>query len=94
MQWIREWILDETTTHAEVKQFLKWVTGSAGTPPQGIFFVDSHRARSYPVVHTCANTIEISPLPYNDEEIPAYDSKEGWIALIKQLMEETAFTTL
>ena len=92
LRWTQEWIREETTTDEEIRQFLKWITGSTGVSSQGIVFAASSRERSYPIVHTCASMIEISQRPYMDEEIPTYNSKDGFIDLIKRLSKELSFS--
>ncbi|MCH9628048.1 MAG: hypothetical protein S4CHLAM2_16980 [Chlamydiales bacterium] len=71
--WIREWILDEATPIAHVKQFLVYATGSSGCPTSGIG-MSTGTSDACVSASTCSNHITLSSSSM---------SKEDFLALFK-----------
>jgi len=90
MQWLQEWIKDEKNgaTQEEVKNFLKFFTGSSGLAKDQCIYVQVQSLRPFtpvPIAHTCSPSIELAAEPssygseYNDH------TKMGFIKSLKEI---------
>jgi hypothetical protein len=86
IEWLKEWIINEATKK-EVKDFIKFVTGSTGLlEDQQIRVVAQHEAKGYslaPYVHTCTHEIQLCPHDIKGED----NSEENFIATIRRTLE-------
>jgi hypothetical protein len=65
IDWLKEWIRDETTTEEELHKFVKFVSGSSSLAPDQRIDVaeqSAHDSLPVPVAHTCFLRIDISPV--------------------------------
>ncbi len=88
--FLKEWIADPSTTDEELRQFLKWVTGSAALPARRIVLNSVGQGYCIPACHTCSCALDICETPYGlDAEYP-YDTKEGFLHYITLGMKMSA----
>jgi len=85
--WLQEWIREEATD-IEVKQLLKFITGSTGLELDEEISIaeqyvdDDIPVRPFPKVHSCNNQLELAPIPSAYESMNDF-SKENFIECVK-----------
>jgi hypothetical protein len=94
-QWLREWILDSTTcSDADLRNFLRWATGSSGIPTQ--IKVISSYTPAYPIpgAYTCFACLCLHPGQTTLPGEPNDGTKAGFLHFIKIAINgEQCFTS-
>jgi hypothetical protein len=89
VQWLQEWILDEENgaNEEELKNLLKFLTGSSSLPKNQHIHVTAQVFPYYPVprVHTCSFGMELSPVPSNYGFVHNDHTKDNFIKSLKAL---------
>lgn len=79
IEWLKEWVLQKATS-AEIKAFLKFVTGSQGLPVNNARIIIAGKGnRELPTSHTCGNQLDICNLE---------ETKEQFISSLKMAIME------
>lgn len=100
LNWIKEWILNEAT-ETELKQFLKFMTGSSSCPPQDVKitvsaqgFIDMLMGQQgfspVPTVSTCEFYLRLAPQPSGDQILNDH-TKENFILCLKAAISGESF---
>ena len=102
--WMKEWIEHEAT-ELELKQLLKFQTGSSSCPPEGVFIkvhaqgmidrlMGQERFVPIPNVSTCEFMMRLSPQRCGDEEFNDW-TKNGFIECLKTAISgENPFSSM
>lgn len=100
LNWIKEWILNEAT-ETELKQFLKFMTGSSSCPPQDVKITVSEQGwidmlmgqqgfSPVPTVSTCEFYLRLAPQPSGDAILNDH-TKENFISCLKAAISGESF---
>lgn len=87
VEWIKEWLRDPQTPQDEIREFVKFATGSSSLAIGRKIRINEQNVQPYvpaAVGHSCFNTIDLSPVActygeYNDR------NKENFIRALREL---------
>jgi hypothetical protein len=83
-QWLRDWIQDpRACSEADVRNFLRWVTGSSGMPREIIVHSEPALKHPTPRAHTCFALLDVNPDRTTSPDAPDDSTREGFLHFVK-----------
>jgi hypothetical protein len=101
VQWLKEWILDDSTDEKELRDLLKAATGCSSLPPGRRILIQKQsllQLTPAPAAHSCFYTLDIAPVPVppitasapalesDDTSLPNDHTKEAFIRAMKEIL--------
>lgn len=103
IRWLKEWItgdgeislsegVPQKASEIELKQFIKFVTGSSALPPTRIMKIFPSGSSPVPTAHTCSHSLDIAREFVGEEDGINDRTKDAFLAIIKAVITGEGFS--